>query len=186
MKACTKCGVVQPLDQFYAAPGGRDGLRGDCKACFKARAAARYRANPERVKERVRQWAKDNPEKRADWQRRYRESGRRQMNDRRSYLKRMYALTVEQYDELLAAQGGVCAICKAPPRDDISLHVDHDHETGERRGLLCFRCNNALGDFGDDRERLRAAVDYLLDHDQEQRELVAIVRRRVAELRTAA
>jgi hypothetical protein len=183
MKPCTKCGVVQPLTEFYSAKGTRDGLRGDCKTCFKQRAADRYRKDPERVKNRVRKWEQENREKRAEWQRKYRASGRRQEVDRRTYLKRTHGITPEQYDAKLEAQGGVCAICGAPPREDISLHVDHDHATGDRRGLLCFRCNNALGDFGDDYERLVAASIYLLDHDPEMQELGRIARERVKALK---
>jgi hypothetical protein len=51
--------------------------------------------------------------------------------------------TAEDYDRLLAAQGGGCAICKAPPKTR-RLHVDHDHKTGAVRGLLCHRCNRGL------------------------------------------
>ena len=74
-----------------------------------------------------------------------------------------YGLTTEQFDALLAGQGGVCAICgtlewmgrgNAP-------HTDHDHATGRVRGVLCGNCNNGIGMFGDDPARLRAAADYL-------------------------
>src|SRR5688572_9957760 len=149
MKRCRMCGVEKPLSDFYRMAGMRDGHRNECKRCGLDAKAARHRANPQPGRERARQWKIDNPEREAARQRAYRESGKAAISNRKSYLKRKYGITVEQYDELLAAQGGVCAICTSPPRDDISLHVDHDHETGERRGLLCFRCNNALGDFGD-------------------------------------
>ncbi len=58
-------------------------------------------------------------------------------------------------------QGGGCAICGKRP-GKVSLHVDHDHETGEVRGLLCVGCNNALGQFRDDLELLARASDYLV------------------------
>jgi Recombination endonuclease VII len=48
------------------------------------------------------------------------------------------------YPELFEAQGGVCAICGKPPGER-ALHVDHDHETGQVRGLLCYSCNTKLG-----------------------------------------
>lgn len=76
-----------------------------------------------------------------------------------------YNLTEEQYVGMLAAQGDACAICKDPEwpggRKSGSPHVDHDHTTGEVRGLLCGRCNTGIGQLGDDPARLRAAADYL-------------------------
>lgn len=178
VKRCTKCGVERPLDEFYKAAGTRDGLRGDCKGCFQARAAARYRANPEPARERAKQWARDNPDRVAARAQRYREDGRRRQNDRRYHLKSQYGLTVEQYEEMLAAQGGVCGICGRPPREDIALHVDHDHATGRVRGIVCFRCNNALGDFNDDPHLLEAASAYLDRHDPEVAELMQLAKQR--------
>jgi hypothetical protein len=63
-------------------------------------------------------------------------------------------------EELLLRQGGGCAICGRTP-GKISLHVDHDHETGEIRGLLCVGCNNALGQFRDDLRLLVRAGEYV-------------------------
>ena len=66
------------------------------------------------------------------------------------------------YAALLAAQGGVCAICGRPPKQGgRKLHVDHDHRTGRIRGLLCFTCNRyILGKYATV-AKLRAAADYL-------------------------
>lgn len=61
------------------------------------------------------------------------------MKPRRAQL----GVSIEEYDRMLAAQGGGCAICHNPPKNR-RLHVDHDHKTGKVRGLLCFRCNRAL------------------------------------------
>ena len=75
---------------------------------------------------------------------------------------RQYGLTLEGYFDLLQKQRGGCAICGSPGGpDDKRLHVDHCHETGGVRGLLCSPCNVTLGMFRDDPERLRAAADYL-------------------------
>ena len=186
MKRCTKCGLEQPLENFYKAAGTRDGLRGDCKSCFQARAAARYRENPEPMKQRARRWQAENPERVAENLRRYAASGRKAASNRRSHLKRKYGLTPDDYDRMLAEQGGGCAICGRPPRDDISLHIDHDHTTGAIRGLTCFRCNNALGDFDDDLQRLRSAVAYLESHDPEVIELRRLAKQRARDLLPAA
>jgi hypothetical protein len=161
MKTCKKCGKAKPLGEFYRMAGMRDGHRNECKRCNLDANAARHRANPEPARERTRQWARDNPERVAARLAEYRASGRKGISDRRSYLKRKYGITPEHYDALLAEQEGGCAICERPPTPGISLHVDHDHATGDIRGLLCFRCNNALGDFDDDHDRLAAALRYL-------------------------
>lgn len=160
-KRCNKCGVVKPLTEFYRTPGMRDGHRNDCKACNLAAKAARYRANPGPAKDRAKRWAREHADLVAARRREYHVSGKKRVANRKSHLKRTFGISPEDYDRLLAQQGGVCRICTRPPRQDISLHVDHDHESGRIRGLLCFRCNNALGDFDDDPALLRAAATYL-------------------------
>jgi hypothetical protein len=153
--------MVKPLDRFYRMTGMKDGYRNECKACNLAAKAARYKANPEPARQRAQQWKRDNPDRYLANQQVFRESGRKKIADRKSHLKRKYGLTPEAYDSLFAEQGGGCAICRRSPRGPIAFHIDHDHETGRIRGLLCFRCNNALGDFDDDPAVLRAAIDYL-------------------------
>jgi hypothetical protein len=76
---------------------------------------------------------------------------------------RQYDITLDMYDELLARQGGGCAICGAAQSDKgkRSLSVDHNHATGEVRGLLCYRCNVGIGMFQDEPTLLSAAIRYL-------------------------
>lgn len=76
---------------------------------------------------------------------------------RNYHLKRRYGITAAEYDERKAAQGGLCALC----REREAEHVDHDHRTGEVRGLLCSCCNQGLGNFRDDARHLRAAAAYV-------------------------
>jgi hypothetical protein len=70
-----------------------------------------------------------------------------------------YGLTLESFDSLLRAQGGLCAICSTKP--DGTLCVDHCHQTGSIRGLLCSPCNRAIGHLGDSPEGLTRALSYL-------------------------
>lgn len=161
MKQCSKCGELKLLSAFYKMPEMRDGHRNDCKACNLAAKAARYRANPAPARARTQRWRVENPERYSATQAAFRASGGKARADRKSHLKRKFGMTPEQYDEMLLAQGGGCGICRRSPRPDISLHVDHDHETGRIRGLLCFRCNNSLGDLEDDPALLWAALRYL-------------------------
>lgn len=76
-----------------------------------------------------------------------------------------YGIGPDAHAQLLASQGGVCAICGKLPRKEHGrgslLHVDHDHKTGVVRGLLCVSCNTGLGRFDDDAEILRRAADYV-------------------------
>ncbi|MBV8486749.1 MAG: endonuclease VII domain-containing protein [Planctomycetaceae bacterium] len=160
MKRCTKCGELKPLAEFYLASGTRDGRRSDCKQCNLAAKHARYLVNPASDIERARKWAKDNPERYRENQERYKESGAKAKSNRKSHLKRKYGLTEEHYQVMLAAQGGLCAICRSRP----AAHVDHDHESGRIRALLCFNFNGALGRMLDNPGWLMAAMDYLEQH----------------------
>ena len=180
MKACNNCGDVKPLDAFYANPRGRGGLRPECKECTKRRRREWYIENSKREVERVRQWALANPDKIAERIVAARGSAQKRLSDRKSYLKRKYGMTIADYDRMHDEQGGVCAICSEPRPEERTLHVDHDHETGVIRGLLCFRCNNALGDFREEYDLFQRAADYL-DRDDE---LAALARERLVGLKT--
>jgi Recombination endonuclease VII len=80
------------------------------------------------------------------------------------HLKRRYGISAADADAMLAAQGGVCAICRAAP----GAHVDHDHATGAVRALLCFNCNGGLGQFKDNPSFLHAAAYYVALHTARQ------------------
>lgn len=105
--------------------------------------------NKDWLKVRNRKWRELNPDKEA-------------LNSRRSGLRR-YGITLEQYDELLEAQDGRCGICGSedPGVRNKYFCVDHDHETGAVRGLLCHRCNVGIGYLKDDLEIVKKAVQYL-------------------------
>ncbi|HEX2274977.1 MAG TPA: endonuclease VII domain-containing protein [Acidimicrobiales bacterium] len=180
MKRCVKCGEMKPLFEFYRMAGMRDGHRNDCKQCNLAYQAAKRHANPQPNRDRARRWQQANPERVAAHAAAYRASGRKRISDRKSYLKRRFGLTIEEDESMLQAQNAVCALCHRPPRAGSALHVDHDHETGRVRGLLCFTCNNALGDFEDDAVRLREAARYVESYEPP---LEPLIRRRVEELK---
>jgi hypothetical protein len=80
---------------------------------------------------------------------------------RKYHLRFIYGLSLEEYDAMLARQGGVCAICKKPPSKGKLLVVDHCHVTGMVRGLLCGKCNSLLAFGNDDPDIMRAAIAYL-------------------------
>ena len=128
-------------------------------------------------------WSKDNfywkepivsADKRADRAAYMREYGRkmREANPRYHkalHIKKLYGITIDQYDAMLAQQNGCCAICSKEEANEImgkttSLAIDHCHKTGKIRALLCSNCNRALGLFNDDAELLAKAHGYVLRH----------------------
>lgn len=142
-RECSTCRLAKPYACFYLHRRRGDGsfaYDASCKACQSARA---------------RRWAKDNPKRHRD-------------NRRRHAFKATYGITEADYDRLLAEQGGVCAICgldepasHGRTGTQFRLSVDHCHETGAIRGILCQKCNRAIGLLGDDPELLTRAIQYL-------------------------
>lgn len=85
----------------------------------------------------------------------------------RKQIVRRYGITIETYDRMLQEQEGTCKICASPPGTR-RLAVDHCHETGVVRGLLCYRCNIALGYFRHNDQLLQKAADYLSTYDRHE------------------
>lgn len=96
-----------------------------------------------------------------EWSRKHPGSNRKA---RRRFNLKSYGLSPEQYDEMLENQGGVCSICKCKNKSGIRLAVDHDHETGAVRGLLCSLCNTAIGLLRHDKTLFSNAVEYIDSH----------------------
>jgi len=84
--------------------------------------------------------------------------------ERRRWLKKQYDLTPNEYTRMLINQNRCCAICFKEPDPKRRLAVDHNHSTGLVRGLLCTKCNMALGFLNDDLETAESAVAYLYQH----------------------
>lgn len=138
-KTCTSCGQEKPVGEFHSQKKGKWGVDSRCKPCRNADAVRRTKLLGRAHKNTIK---------------------------RRHILKTRYGLTVEAYNALFAAQNGVCAICllpedgcSGPLRTKRVMAVDHDHETGKVRGLLCIRCNSAVERFdrmSDFADRVRA------------------------------
>lgn len=135
---------MKSLDLFHRNRDGKHGRRSVCKDCCAAYAREWYAENGEQHKVRNQWWQAMNPDVKARNDRRYRAS--------------KYGLTLEQYDAALARG---CAICGAHAK---RMVMDHCHESGLARDALCGNCNQGLGQFGDDPDRLEAASRYLRRH----------------------
>lgn len=77
-----------------------------------------------------------------------------------------YGVSPEQYWELFQAQGGKCKICGYEPKGDEYLHIDHNKETGEIRGLLCGKCNKAIGLMDEKPENFMSAIKYVEENQK--------------------
>ena len=151
---CTKCGSIKPASEFYKDRRlpRRSFLYSWCKICHAKNTRDRRNSTPENIARDIaksKKWHKDNPEK-----------SRR--GRRCAVLRKKYGISVDDYEEILAKQGGGCAICGATDSRVIlsggrpsNLHVDHNHKTNKVRGLLCQPCNVSLGHMSDSPERLR-------------------------------
>lgn len=148
IRRCYDCKAEKPVSEFH------NGAR-RCKICTKEYMAKRYAANPEKHKENVRRYRArldvDDPE--------WRERRWRKNRDRR--LRDKYDITLEEWEVIFTEQNKRCAICGSTDPKSPGWPTDHDHVTGQVRGILCSECNGALGLFHDDVEILQAAIEYL-------------------------
>lgn len=133
---CSKCGVDKADDEFYRNPSSPSGRRTQCKTCCREYTKARY------SKEATTEYSRSRA-------------------GRNAYLKYNYGITVDQYEARLAAQRGGCAICSRACSSGKRLSVDHDHVTGVVRGLICMKCNLAVGHIEAVKPNLYDVLSYL-------------------------
>lgn len=152
-KICPACKIEKPLAEFSRQVGYRGGFRHQCKACRSAYQRAYNKTDRAKVLVKVR-----GPQAQKRRSQKRRAHGGRELD-----LKSKYGMTQVQFEAVLTEQGGCCAICRTSnPRGRYNrFHVDHCHETGGIRGLLCHKCNMALGIFGDTLQGVMRVVAYL-------------------------
>lgn len=160
-KSCRICGVSKSLDSFHRARDMRDGHRNECKECFREISRRRYQQDPAKAIAQVKRWQQENSERLNAYRRNRRQLPEVKRRERDGYFRRTYGIAADEFDDLLARQGERCGICGRRPEREASIHVDHDHETGAIRGLLCITCNQGLGLFGERPELLLRAAVYL-------------------------
>ena len=138
MKVCKVCGETKPLDNYYSFKTKYKGVekvayRGECKDCSKNKANTKYKEERDRLGR--------HPSKAAQ-------------------LKRKFGISLKDYEEIQEQQGNRCAICNNL-EEEYTMAVDHNHNTGEVRGLLCMNCNTGLGMLKDSVQNLESAITYL-------------------------
>ena len=149
------------------------------KELVNARRLARARANPEAERQKCRQYYEKNRDRVLSYKKKHRDKYREEYNAKArakraaaaepasDYMRRKYGITIAEYNEILALQLGVCAICEKAETGGKRFAIDHDHKTGKIRGLLCYACNTSLGRFNDEPSLLESAAAYLRSHANE-------------------
>lgn len=151
MKYCGGCKTDKLIEDFPKSVRRKDGRGSQCKKC---------------AQERNRIWHKENREHHAKIGATYYIKNREKIINKT--LQRKYGITLEEYNRFLEEQDFVCAICGEPEsriekrsEKPYALAVDHCHETGVVRGLLCRSCNYTIGYFGDNLQGAQRLVEYL-------------------------
>lgn len=129
-----------------------------------------YRKNKERLLKQNKDYRSKKGDQIREGQRKYYQENKGKWKEQ--HLRKKYNLSVEDFNAIFVAQNGQCAICATTFNDAFvgtrqregKAHVDHCHTTGKIRGLLCTKCNTALGLFDEDIVRLLNAIDYLKKH----------------------
>lgn len=165
---CKKCGSYEKYVSSYG-----------CVPCMIQRGLEKLNDSklmaPYRTKEKKGRWLRENREAVKEIKKRYRDTNRRSLRVkgreyyydnvdrfRNNTLKSKYNLTLEQYNEILEKQRGMCAICETDKcKSGRYFTVDHSHKTSKVRGLLCGNCNSGLGMFSDNIDFLKRAISYL-------------------------
>ena len=156
-KVCTRCHLLKPAKAFFRNRSKADGLSTQCGKCDLEGKKLRRLREPELVRklERERRGKKKDQYRRRDKER-YCSTKRRNCA-----LQKKYGIGIEQFQDLLVSQSRGCGICLSREPDGKGWHVDHCHETGKVRGILCGYCNRMLGFAKDRPEVLLAAISYL-------------------------
>lgn len=144
LKWCNQCKTIKPPNEFYRDKSSKDGLCNRCKTCKRKYQKIYGEKHKEKINAYSREWRRKNSDHVIGHN-----------------LKCSYGITLEQYDKMFESQNGVCAICNRVNENNKRLHVDHCHNTGVVRGLLCSKCNIGLGQFEDSIEKLLSAAIYL-------------------------
>ena len=180
-RKCTTCKEEQELSEFRKDRSRKDGIHPTCNTCNKKiqrtwyqnnkkkaqnEAKKRHAENKDQINSKRRQQRKDNPEKYREESKAYNKANphiARESSWRRAGIKDM---TVVRYNQMFEDQKGLCALCERPQEQfKRRFAIDHNHDTGKARGLLCDRCNTGLGKMNDSINQLEKAIKYLKQYE---------------------
>ena len=163
MKKCSRCKEIKDITNFNKNRFNKDGLHYYCKFC-------------QNICNKL--WRDKNKESRKDYfkkhynaekSRKYYINNKEKISKRNriNKLKNKYSLTQEEYRNIIEDQKTKCAICGKKFNTTVDkICIDHDHNTGKIRGLLCHKCNVGLGMFEDNFKLLIKALNYLKERNK--------------------
>jgi hypothetical protein len=145
MNVCKRCDKIKSRDNFYKSLD----KEARCKECVSEIRREKYSENKEVILSRVRKYRTENPEKIRD-----------------TKLRQAYGVGTEYFNAKLLEQGGVCAGCKRHVKTvwrgkEVNMPLDHNHTTKAPRGVLCNKCNRALGLLEENIQTLQNLADYI-------------------------
>ena len=166
-KICRICNIKKLISEFFKFKSNKDGLFHDCKICCRNRNRKNHN---KRIKTDIKYKEKMLLKSKNDY---YKHRKSRIKRVKTYDLKCKYGLTPKDYLSLFNKQKGRCLICnktntrKHKSGKNFDLHVDHNHKTGQIRGLLCGKCNLGVGLFNENINNIKKVVAYLEKYAQE-------------------
>lgn len=174
-KECSKCKEIKSINEFYISKNIKDGYQNNCKKCALLYSQSRrtpqtkekarnymkiYRTKPD-TQNRIKKYLNNNKERISKQRTLYTKKNKEKLREKR--LLRKFGLSIDEYNRMTLEQNNCCKICNrhAAESNFEKLSVDHNHKTGKVRGLLCNKCNAALGLFMDDATIINSALNYL-------------------------
>ena len=168
-RVCNRCKTWKDFNCFSKSKVGVGGLQSVCKECSNELARIRYNTNAEFYRNKRRDAKREYDRQRyAKMLAEGRKPSKDPIKEKTRYLMRNYGLTVKEYLALLEAHNHQCAICGASEsdRNNKKLVIDHCHQSGKVRGILCHKCNLVLGNANDLIGTLEQAIIYLRDRGE--------------------
>jgi ribosomal protein L44E len=168
-RICPDCQVEKSFSEFYVGTNRKDGTSSYCKNCISKRTSNYAIKNSEQTKIWKKDWKTKNKERVKDYNNNWKLQN---LDKQRSYYKKSnlkikcteVGITIEQFIALEKLQNGLCLLCKKKPlkgKELVRLYIDHNHKTGEFRGLLCMKCNFLPSMCDDDPTILTRMIDYV-------------------------
>lgn len=154
-RICCKCKIEKDISEFTKDKNDKTGFTYSCKKCRLNIFKQWKLNNPEKYKETI--------QKRKYKQKEYYSLPEIKLKYRKKFIERKFNISYSDYEKMQIKQNNKCAICgnEENSADKDYLSVDHNHESGDIRGLLCTRCNVGLGYFKDNIQNLKNAINYL-------------------------